>query len=68
MTLDSANKAPWHCAACGIPLEKAKVQIAYLGSAFPVDLLRCSRCGIVFIPEELALTRMAEAEKILEDK
>jgi hypothetical protein len=68
MTLDSVRKSPWLCAACGIALEPAKVEISYLGSAFPVELLRCSKCGIVFIPEDLALTRMAEAEKILEDK
>ena len=68
MTADADKKSPWLCAACGIPLEQSKVEIAYRGSAFPVDLHRCSRCGIVFIPEELALTRMAEAEKILEDK
>ncbi len=60
--------APWICAACDIPLQPAKVSIAYLGNAFPVDLLRCPRCGLVWIPEELALGRMAEVEKTLEDK
>jgi hypothetical protein len=62
------NKIVWACAACGVDLEPAKVQIEYRGSAFPVELLQCSQCGIVFIPEELAQGRMAEAEKMLEDK
>jgi hypothetical protein len=31
-------------------------------------LPRCPRCGLVFIPEELALGKMAEVEKLLEDK
>jgi hypothetical protein len=63
-----AGPAPWICAACGIPLKAAKVDIAYLGNAFPVDVLKCPQCGNVWIPEELALGRMAEVEKTLEDK
>jgi hypothetical protein len=67
--MNTDAQAPgWLCAACGIALERGKVEIAYLGSAFPVELQRCPCCGIVYIPEELVLTRMAEAEKILEDK
>lgn len=58
----------WECALCGIPLEQGKVMISYLGSAFPVDLLKCPSCGYVFIPEELALGKMLEVEKSLEDK
>ncbi|HTY23360.1 MAG TPA: hypothetical protein VMC85_09545 [Desulfomonilaceae bacterium] len=56
------------CFQCDLPLEMAKVNVAYLGSMFPVDLLRCPKCGQTFIPEELALGKMAEVEKILEDK
>jgi hypothetical protein len=58
----------WECANCGVPLVIRKTQIAYLGSAYPVDLLKCPSCGLVFIPEELALGKMAEVEKALEDK
>ena len=56
------------CFQCDLPLEMGKVNVAYLGSMFPVDLLRCPKCGQTFIPEELALGKMAEVEKILEDK
>ena len=58
----------WECANCGVPLVMGKVMISYLGSAFPVDLLKCPSCGLVFIPEELALGKMLEVEKSLEDK
>jgi hypothetical protein len=58
----------WVCAACGEPLKSGKVMISYLGSAFPVDLLKCPACGVVFIPEELVLGKMLEVEKSLEDK
>jgi hypothetical protein len=58
----------WVCADCGEPLKPGKVDIAYLGSSFPVELLKCPKCGLVLIPEELALGKMAEVEKALEDK
>jgi predicted RNA-binding Zn-ribbon protein involved in translation (DUF1610 family) len=60
--------APWECAKCGVPLEVGKVTVEYLGSAYPVDLFKCPRCGLVMVPEELALGKMAEVEKTLEDK
>jgi hypothetical protein len=63
-----AGPAPWVCGRCNIALKPAKVNIAYLGNAFPVDLLKCPQCGLVWIPEDLALGRMAEVEKNLEDK
>jgi hypothetical protein len=59
---------PWLCAHCNIPLEVAKVDVAYLGNAFPVDLLKCPQCGLVLIPEDLALGKMVDVEKQLEDK
>jgi hypothetical protein len=35
---------------------------------FPVDLPKCPKCGQVLITEDLALGKMAEVEKLLEDK
>ena len=58
----------WMCAKCGVSLEIAEVNVAYLGSAFPVKLPRCPSCGLVFVPEALAMGKMAEVEKTLEDK
>jgi rubredoxin len=62
------DEADWLCAGCGVSLEVSKVEVSYLGSAFPVDLARCPSCGLVYIPEELALGRMLDVEKQLEDK
>jgi hypothetical protein len=39
-----------------------------MGGTYVVELLKCPRCGLVFIPEDLALGKMAEVEQILEDK
>ena len=58
----------WMCANCHVPLETGKVDVAYLDNAFPVDLLKCPNCGLVLIPEDLALGKMVEVEKQLEDK
>jgi hypothetical protein len=65
---EEAQKNPWVCAKCGEPLVAGKVTVAYLGSAYPVDLLKCPKCGLVFVPEGLALGKMVEVEKSLEDK
>lgn len=62
------TETDWLCTKCELPLEMGKVNVGYLGSMFPVDLLRCRRCGQVFIPEELAMGKMVEVEKLLEDK
>ena len=58
----------WVCGKCGEPLVAGKVTVAYLGSAYPVDLLKCPKCGLVLVPEEQALGKMVEVEKALEDK
>ena len=68
MSDQPSETAIWTCGKCGLPLETAKVDVGYLGNAFPVDLLRCPNCGQVFIPEDLALGKMADVEKQLEDK
>ncbi len=56
------------CGKCGIDLTPGKVTLTYLSSSFPVDLLKCPKCGLVYIPEDLALGKMDMAEKALEDK
>ena len=56
------------CLKCNLPLEIGKVGVSYLGNAFPVDLPKCPQCGQVFVQEDLALGKMAEVEKLLEDK
>ncbi len=66
--MSPAQPAQWECAKCGVPLEMSKVTVEYLDNAYPVDLQRCPQCGLVMVPEDLALGRMAEVEKTLEDK
>ena len=58
----------WGCAACGGELQLVKVGFSYMKGNFEVELPACPSCGLVLVPEELATGRMAEAERILEDK
>ena len=67
-TNDLYPKGEYECHKCNIPLEPAKVTVTYLGSNFTVDLLKCKNCGHVLITEDLALGKMLEVEKMLEDK
>jgi predicted RNA-binding Zn-ribbon protein involved in translation (DUF1610 family) len=66
--INQTERNNWLCASCGIPLQPGKVTVSYLNNAYPVEMLRCPRCGLTWVPEEIALGKMAEVEKILEDK
>lgn len=56
------------CAKCACALEIGKVTVSYLGNRFPVELPRCPSCGMVYVPEALALGKMLNVEQALEDK
>jgi hypothetical protein len=45
-----------------------KVEFAYMKGNFAVELPACPNCGLVLVTEALALGKMAEVERILEDK
>jgi ribosomal protein S27AE len=66
--VDPNDAEKWSCAKCGIALEMQKIEVSYRGSKYPVDLPRCPKCGLAFVPEDLAMGKMAEVEKLLEDK
>ena len=58
----------WVCGACDKPLAPRRVSVTYMGSRFDVEMLCCPQCSLVYIPEDLAMGKMAEVERILEDK
>ncbi|MGA7827578.1 MAG: DVU_1557 family redox protein [Geobacteraceae bacterium] len=64
----SHEAAEWTCSCCKGPLLLQKVYFSYMKGKFEVDLPACGQCGNVLVPESLALGKMAEAERILEDK
>ncbi len=68
IAIDTHTQDSIICNKCKIPLTLGQVTLSYLGSDFPVELYKCSQCGLVFIPEELARGKMDQVEKALEDK
>lgn len=68
MTTLAKTADQWRCAACGGDLALAKVAFSYMKGNFEVDLPACTTCGLVLVTEELANGKMADAERILEDK
>lgn len=68
MKQDNKQANNWICDKCHKELEPSKVKVRYLGGNFEVELMKCPECKKVFIDEELALGKMLEVEKGLEDK
>ena len=67
-TFSFIEKTTWQCATCQKPMEPAKVNVSYLNSVFNVELMTCPECGFIRVPESLAVGKMLEVEKLLEDK
>ena len=63
-----ADVEGWKCAACDEPMQPTAINLEYLGSTFNVELPCCPKCGLVLIPEALATGKMADVERLLEDK
>lgn len=68
MQTQSQTAHTWMCDKCAKALISEKVKVRYLGGNFEVDLLKCPQCNMVFIDNDLALGKMLEVEKGLEDK
>ena len=62
------NEDGLFCFRCNVPLESDKVFLSYLQSSFPTQLLKCPKCGLVYIGEEMATTKAVEVEKTVEGK
>jgi hypothetical protein len=68
MKEENEKDIPWICDKCKEKLILKKVKVSYLAGNFEVELMKCPRCNNVFIGEDLALGKMLEVEKGLEDK
>jgi len=68
MKEENVHDMPWICDKCQEKLVLRKVKVSYLGGNFDVELMQCPQCNHVFIGEDLALGKMLEVEKGLEDK
>jgi predicted RNA-binding Zn-ribbon protein involved in translation (DUF1610 family) len=58
----------WRCDRCGKELVIQKRVFHYLKHSFMHEVLCCPMCGSVLIQRELAEGKMAQVEKMLEEK
>jgi Zn-finger nucleic acid-binding protein len=65
---ESEKSSSWICDKCNEELSLEKVKVKYLEGNFEVEMLKCPKCKMVYVSEELALGKMLEVEKGLEDK
>lgn len=56
------------CDKCDAELKKMNAHFTYLNHSFQADVLRCVKCGQVFIPEDFVESRIKQVEFTLEDK
>jgi hypothetical protein len=56
------------CNRCRVQLVLSHMRFNYLEFGFEADLWRCPKCGQPHIPESLVDGRIAEVERMLEDK
>ena len=68
MIEEKGQNSAWICDKRKERLVLSKVKAAYLSGNFEVDLLTCPVCRNIYVGEELALGKMLEVEKTLEDK
>jgi len=61
-------KGQFVCEKCNVELVKRQAMFEYVGNAFPVELPTCPKCGFVYVPESLAMGKVLQVEKALEDK
>lgn len=58
----------WRCERCRCDLVVGSVSVTYMTNHFTTDLPYCPTCKTVLITERMAMGKMAEVERILEDK
>ena len=58
----------WRCERCQCDLVVGTVAVTYMTNGFTTDLPYCPTCKAVLITERVAAGKMAEVERILEDK
>ncbi|HWQ79470.1 MAG TPA: hypothetical protein VN381_11660 [Anaerovoracaceae bacterium] len=56
------------CCKCNLPLELGKQELRYQKQTISTNLLKCPKCGQIYISEVLTKGKMFEVEKALEEK
>ncbi len=64
----SDDQLQLECVKCHRELVLKKVVFEYMGHTVAHEVPICTKCGKVYISQELAEGRMCEVEQLLEDK
>ena len=64
----SGRTSEMKCCKCNVELVEKKTTFDYLGHEANYPLMRCPKCGQVYVPEELVKGKIADVEKLLEEK
>ncbi len=68
METSTENKDGLVCSKCNELLVPAGAHVDYLSGSFTATLLRCPKCGITYVDEELAMGKILGVEETLEGK
>ena len=63
-----ANENGLYCFRCNEVLVSDKVFLNYLTNTFPTQLLKCPKCDMVYIDEDMVMNKAHEVERTIEEK
>ena len=58
----------WHCFKCKERMEETEIELVYMEINGKGEGLRCPKCGVGYITEEIAVDKIARTEKMIEEK
>ena len=60
--------AEWYCFKCNEKTEAAEINLVYMDIEAKQEGLRCPKCSGSYLTEDVALDKVARAEKMIEQK
>lgn len=58
----------WHCFKCKEEMQEEEITVIYLEIDAPVEAIKCPKCGVSYITEEIAVGPLATGELKIEQK
>ena len=60
--------ANWHCSKCKEEMKEEELTVIYLEIDAPIQGIKCPKCGVSYITEEVAIGALAQGELQIEQK
>ena len=58
----------WHCFKCKEQMVESDVSMTYLDTPGDVEGIKCPKCGVVYLLEEIVIEKVVKVEEMLESK